>query len=95
MAGLQIGEREVAAEHLPVANLDAADGQHVVHFVLGEVIDRLVGGDAVFVEAAGLFAGIVDDDVMAVDGKAVGAGETRRAGADDSDRFCRSPQRAA
>ncbi|ENN89851.1 hypothetical protein RHSP_80435 [Rhizobium freirei PRF 81] len=81
----QIGKAEIAAERLAVLDLDAADGEHVVDFLLGEVVDRLVGGDAVFVQAAGLFAGIEDSDVMTLDGKTMGTGKTGGAGADDGD----------
>jgi hypothetical protein len=68
-----------------LADLDAADGKNVIDLLLGEIVDGLVGGDAVFVEAARFSAGIVDDDVVALDGEAMGAGETGRAGADDGD----------
>ena len=52
----QLGEREVAAERLAGLDRDAADRQDEIDLALGEVVDRLVGGDAVFVEAADLLA---------------------------------------
>ena len=51
----------------------------------GEAVDGLVGGDAVFVEAADLRPGVEDDDVVAVHGQAMGAGEAGRAAADHGD----------
>ena len=56
-----------------------------VHLALGEIVDRLVGGDAVFVEPAGLAARVEDDDVVAVHGEPVRAGEAGRPGADHGD----------
>ena len=80
----KIAEREIAAEHLAGLD-DAADRQDELDLALGEAVDRLVGGDAVFVEPAGLRPGVEYDDVVAVHGEAMGAGEARRAGADDGD----------
>ncbi len=85
--GSEVGEGEVAAELQAVLHLDAADREHVVDFVLREIVDRLVGGDAVFVEAAGFLARLEDHDVVAVHGEAMGAGKARRSGADDGDRL--------
>ena len=89
----KVGERKVGAEFLAMANLDPADGQHVVDFARGEIVDRLVGGDAEFVQPARLVAGLVDRDGMAVHGKAVRAGQPRRPCADN--RHCLSGGRRA
>src|SRR5690606_5123129 len=63
--GVEIGgefaEREIATEHLAGADFDAADSGHVFHFAAREVVGRLVGGDAVFIEAAGLFTRVEDN----------------------------------
>ncbi len=83
MQSRKLLERDVAAERLPVADRDTADLQQPVDLRLGKAVDRLVGGDAVLVEAADLGLRFVDDDVMAVHGEPVGAGKPGRAGADD------------
>ena len=44
---------DVAAERLAVLDRDAADRGDVVDLGLGKIVGALVGGDAVFVEAAG------------------------------------------
>ncbi len=85
--GLKVCQREVPAQHLAVQHIDATDGEDVIRFLLGDIVRRLVGGDAIFVEAAGLFAMVIDRHVEAVDGEAVCRRKTRRPRADDADRF--------
>ena len=70
---------------LPLLDRDAADRGDVVDFGLREIVGALVGGDAVFVEAAGLRPRLEDGDVMAVAREPVRGGEAGRAGADDGD----------
>ena len=82
---LQVGERKIAAERLAVLDRDAADREDEIHLALRELVDRLVGGDAVFVEPARLLARVEDRDVVAVHREAMRAGEARRPGADDGD----------
>ena len=53
---LQVFELDVAAERLTAPDLDAADRENEIDFARGEVIDRFVGGDAVFIEPAPLIA---------------------------------------
>ncbi len=52
----QLGDGEIAAELLAGLDIDAADRQDEVDLRLREIIDGLVGGDAVFVETADLRA---------------------------------------
>ena len=66
-------------------HLDAADAENEVHFLLREIIRALVGGDAIFVEAAGLGAGLEHRHRMAVHGKAVRTGEARGSGTHHGD----------
>ena len=79
----ELVELDVLAEGDAVLRLDAADRQDEGGLLGGEVVDRLVGGDAVFVEAARLAARLEDRDVDAGDGERVRAGEARGPGADD------------
>src|SRR3546814_3447633 len=51
----------------------------------GIAVRHLVFGDAVGIQAAELRPGLEDDDVMAVHGKAMRAGQPRRAAADHGD----------
>ena len=51
---MQFAEGQVVAEFLPVTNLDAADLQEEIQFLLRVVVDQFVLGDPVFVEAASL-----------------------------------------
>ena len=81
----QIGKLDVAAERAAVLDRDAADRGDVVDLGLREVVGALVGGDAVFVEAAGLGPRLEDRHVMAVARKPVRGGEAGRAGADHGD----------
>jgi hypothetical protein len=74
----EVGQRDVAAERLAGLDRDAADRQDEIDLGLGEIVRRLVGGDAVFVEPADLRLRVEDDDVVAVHGKAMGAGEPGR-----------------
>ena len=67
------------------AQLDATDAGDERHLDLCEIVDHLVGGDAVLVEAAGLAALVHDNDLVAVPGKGMGAGETCGARTDHSD----------
>ncbi len=73
----------------PVLRLDAAEREDEVDLALGEIMRHLVGGDAVFVEPAQLLPRLEDGDVMAQQRQAVGAGEARRAAADDGDALAR------
>ena len=77
--------RDVAAQRLARARLDAAQAEDEVDLVLGEIVRHLIGGDAVFVEAAQLVPRLEDRDVMAQHGQAMGAGEPRRPAADHGD----------
>ena len=70
---------------LPVSTVMPPIDEDEVDLGLREVAGRLVGGDAVFVEPADLRPRLVDDDVVAVHGEAVGAGEAGRAAADHGD----------
>src|SRR5690606_31401972 len=87
--GVEIGgefaEREIATEHLAGADFDAADSGHVFHFAAREVVGRLVGGDAVFIEAAGLFTRVEDNDRVPVDSQPMGGGKAGRTCANDGD----------
>ncbi|MNJ44476.1 hypothetical protein D3C77_395300 [compost metagenome] len=79
---LQFGQAEVLAQHLIVTDLDTTDLQYEIHLALGEVVDHLVLGNAVLVQASGLGPGLEDHHVMAVPGQAMGTGQTGRPGAD-------------
>ncbi len=81
----QFAEREIAAKALVVAHIDTAYGKDVVDLFLRETVDRLVGGDAVFVQPTGLAPCLEDDDIMAVHGQPVRAGEPRGTCTDDRD----------
>ena len=83
----ELAEGELAAEHLAGLDVDAADPKDEFDLAGGEIFDGLVGGDAVFVEAADLRPGVEDDDVVAVERQAMGAGEAGRPAADDGDAF--------
>ncbi len=56
--------------------------QNVIHLALGEIIDRLIGGDAIFIEPARLLARFEDRHLMAKRCKLVCAGKSRRSSAD-------------
>ncbi|MNJ39864.1 hypothetical protein D3C77_347460 [compost metagenome] len=79
---LQLGQAEVFAEHLAMADFDTADLQDEVHLALGEVIDHLVLGDSILVQTTGLGPGFEDHHIVAVPGQAMGTGQTGRPGAD-------------
>ena len=81
----QVLEFDVLAKRDPVPNLDAADRQDEGGFLRGEAVDRLVGGDAVFVEAAGFRPRLEDGRLDAGDRELMRAGEARRPGADNGD----------
>ena len=78
-------ERNIGAERDALFDLDAADRQDELGFPRREIVRRLVGGDAVFVEPRGLVSPLEDDRVMAGDRERVRAGQAGRAGADDRD----------
>src|SRR5262245_31609429 len=71
----QAFKRDPLAQRLAVLDGNAADGKDEVDLGLGEVVHCLVRGDAVFIEAARLFARLVDGHVMTMHGKTVSAGE--------------------
>ena len=77
MLAAQGGERQVGAEGLTAADLDAAEGQQPVDLALGEA-RHLVRGDAVFVEAARLVARLVDRHAVPGARQGVGAGQSCR-----------------
>ena len=81
----ELVEGDVGPEPDPVFHRDATDREDEIDLAPGEIVHRLVGGDAVFVEAAGLLPRVEDGDLVALDGEAVGAGEPRRARPDDGD----------
>ncbi len=85
IAGDEAGKLNVAAQHRAIFHRDAADRQDEIDFPLRKIIKRLVGGDAIFVEAARLVARLIDGDVMAMHSQPVGAGKAGRPGADDGD----------
>ena len=64
---------------------DAADRQDEFGFLLREAVGRLVGGDAIFVEARGFLSRLENRHVMAGDRQRMRAGKAGRAGADDGD----------
>ena len=76
-------ELDVLAERDAVLRFDSADRQDEGRLPGGEIVDRLVGGDAVFVEPARLAPRLEDGGVHARDRERVGAGESRRPRADD------------
>ena len=76
---------EIAAERLAVLDRDAADRRDVVDLGLREIVGALVGGDAVFVEAAGFRPRLEDRHVMAVARQPVRGSKPGRAGADHGD----------
>eukprot|EP00659_Diplonema_papillatum_P004142 gene4141-biopygen4076 len=82
---VQFAQGQVVAQALAVTDLDAANLQEEIQFLLREVIHQLVLGDPVFIQAAGFFPGFENHHVMAVQGAAMGAGQTRRPGADHRD----------
>ena len=47
----QFAQAEVAPQALAMAQLDTADTQQECHFPLGIIVNQLVAGDAVFIEA--------------------------------------------
>ena len=71
-------QRQVAPQRLAVLDRDAADLQQPVDLGLREVAGRLVGGDAVFVQPAGLGPRVVEHHVMPVHRQPVRAGQSRR-----------------
>src|SRR5688572_14845109 len=81
----QLIERDVTAERLTCLHGDAADGEHEIDLGLGEVVDGLVGGDAVFVEATELVLGVEDRDVVAKRRQAMRARQAGGPAANHSD----------
>ena len=69
------------------ANGDAADFEQPLHLALRKVVGCLVARQAVFIETTGLGARIKHHDLMAQARQRVGAGQSRRAGADHGDLF--------
>src|SRR5690606_14928353 len=59
-------ERQPLAKRAAVLHRDAADPHQPGDLGLGEAARRLVAGDSVFVEPAGLGPGVVDHDVVAL-----------------------------
>jgi len=78
-------ERHVATELRATADLDAADRQQPRDLLLREVVDGLVGRDAVLVEAAELRPGVEQHHVVPTPRQPVRAGQARRSAADDGD----------
>src|SRR5262249_49084585 len=68
-------ERHLLAKLAPILDGDAADAENEAYFRLREVIDGLIGGNAIFIESAWLLLGLMDGDLMAVHRKAVRAGK--------------------
>ncbi len=85
--GLQISQVQVFPEAFFVLQGDAADGEEEQNFAGGEVIGHFIRGDAVFVQAAGFWLGVVDRYVVALERERVGAGEAGGARADHGDAF--------
>ncbi|MNF72293.1 hypothetical protein D3C84_542650 [compost metagenome] len=65
-----------------MTNFNAADLQQERHFALGKIIHQLVFGDAVFVKAAGLFAGFEYHHVVTMQGQPMSARQACRSGPD-------------
>nr|GEU28076.1 hypothetical protein [Tanacetum cinerariifolium] len=84
---VQILQLQVVAQALAVTDVDAADLQQEVHFLLREVIGQLVFGDAVFVEATRFFLRLEHHHVVAQHGQAVRARQACRSGAHHRDGF--------
>ena len=81
----KIGQRKIASEHLPAAQLDSSDAEDPVHLGLGEVVRRLVGGDPVLVEASRLRPPVEHHHVIPERRQPVGAGEPGGPRADHRD----------
>ena len=77
MLGPQRSERDVAAERDPGLQRDAADIEDEGGLARGEIVRRLVGGDAVFVEPGRLRARLEQRDRVAERRELVGAGKAR------------------
>ena len=82
-----LGQQAINADPLAKAavmdNADAANGGHIIDFMLCELVDRLVGGDAIFVQATCLGVGIMDNNLVPLHRKPVRAGKAGRASPDD------------
>ena len=48
----QTGQRKIAAKRFVDSDVDAANAENVIDLFLGELSERLVGGDPVLVKAA-------------------------------------------
>ena len=72
---------------------DSANSKYPRHFPLGKVVDSLVSGNSIFIEAAGLIIAIQDDNIVAKRGKPMRAGKAGRTAADHGDTLAgvRSP----
>ena len=82
---LQRAQRQIGAERAAMLDADAANGEEKSHLALSEVVDELVGRDAVLVEPTRLRSRLEHRDVVAMACQAMGTGETGRAGADNGD----------
>ena len=82
-------ELDTGAQRQTVLHLDPADAEDVIHLALGDIIDRLIGGDAIFIEAARLGPGFEDGHRMALHRQGMGAGKACRPGPDHRHRFPR------
>ena len=80
MPAAQRREIDVDAEPPARHDRDAADAEDEVDLGLGEIGRRLVGGDAVFVEAAELRPGVVERHGMAEQRQAMRRRQPRRPG---------------
>jgi hypothetical protein len=81
----QLRQGKVHAKAYAHAQFYATDAEDVVDFLLREVVDRLVGSNAVFVEPARLRITIEYDGAMPEHGQSMCAGQPGGAGADDRD----------
>jgi hypothetical protein len=81
----QLRQLNLLADRVAVAHLDAADREQPRDLLLCEVIDGLVGREAVLVQAAGFGFGLEHRDLVAKHRGAVRARKARRPGADDGD----------
>ena len=77
----QFLQREILAERLAVLQFYATDRQDVFHFLLRKIVDCLVRGDAVFVQAARFEIPVEHDDVVAKHRQPMRARQPGRTGA--------------
>lgn len=81
----QVTEPQVTAQALAIADLDAPDAQQKRHFTLGKIINQLIAGDTVLVQATRFLTGFEDDHIVPVHGQTMCTRQARRAGADYCD----------